>query len=141
MQSVQTRWALLLSMWLNGLWSPGAVADEQLENQGARGEGILEGEPGKYNHQAIYHLRTRRFVFQRKSTVMPLAVVNQGGADRKRFATLAKWLPFLPVFGGGVVRFQYVSILHPTIRLLMLDRCMLVISLEQWRSAVGTTSR
>jgi len=128
-------------MWFNGLWSPGGVADWQLENQGARGEGILEGEPGKYNHQAIYNLRTRRFFLQRKSTVMHLSVVNQGGADRKRFAALAKWLPFLPVFGGGVVRFQYVSILQPTIRLLMLDRCMLVISLEQWRSAVGMISR
>ena len=96
-------------MWFNGLWLPGGVADWQLENQGARGEGMLEGEPGKYNHQAIYHLRTRRFILQRKSTIMPLVIFNQGGAYRKRFATLAKWLPFLPVFGGGVVRFQYVS--------------------------------
>ena len=32
------------------------------------------------------------------------------GAHEQRFATLAKFLPFLPVFGGGVVRFQYVTI-------------------------------
>lgn len=27
----------------------------------------------------------------------------------QRFATLAKFLPFLPVFGGGVVQFQCVA--------------------------------
>ena len=51
-------------------------------------------------------------------------------ADRQRFASLAKFLPFLPVFGGGVVRFQYA---HPVLERgeLMTDLSTLEISQER----------
>ncbi|WVQ99361.1 hypothetical protein IAU59_006494 [Kwoniella sp. CBS 9459] len=38
----------------------------------------------------------------------PSIVFGPGDSFFNRFATLAKYLPFLPVFGGGVVRFQPV---------------------------------
>ncbi|ORY34077.1 hypothetical protein BCR39DRAFT_518368 [Naematelia encephala] len=40
--------------------------------------------------------------------IRPSIVFGPGDSFFTRFETLAKWLPFLPVFGGGVVRFQPV---------------------------------
>lgn len=38
--------------------------------------------------------------------IRPSIVFGPGDSFFTRFATLAKYMPFLPVFGGGVVRFQ-----------------------------------
>ncbi|KAK1924173.1 hypothetical protein DB88DRAFT_489337 [Papiliotrema laurentii] len=44
-----------------------------------------------------------------QSTIIrPSIIFGPGDSFFTRFATLAKYLPFLPVFGGGVVRFQPV---------------------------------
>ncbi|WWC61805.1 uncharacterized protein I303_104390 [Kwoniella dejecticola CBS 10117] len=40
--------------------------------------------------------------------IRPSIVFGPGDSFFNRFASLAKWLPFLPVFGGGVSRFQPV---------------------------------
>ncbi|WWC89396.1 uncharacterized protein L201_004320 [Kwoniella dendrophila CBS 6074] len=40
--------------------------------------------------------------------IRPSIIFGPGDSFFNRFATLAKWLPFLPVFGGGVSRFQPV---------------------------------
>ncbi|KAK6910186.1 NADH dehydrogenase [Kwoniella mangroviensis CBS 8886] len=40
--------------------------------------------------------------------IRPSIIFGPGDSFFNRFATLAKWLPFLPVFGGGLVRFQPV---------------------------------
>ncbi len=48
----------------------------------------------------------------RSVTASSSLYLSPGGTDpAQRFGVLAKYLPFLPVFGGGVVRFQYVHLL------------------------------
>jgi hypothetical protein len=53
-----------------------------LENEGAWGEGILERKLRKYDHQAIHHLRTWRFVLQCKTSFSATCPIHErGGAD------------------------------------------------------------
>ncbi|WVW83817.1 hypothetical protein I302_105838 [Kwoniella bestiolae CBS 10118] len=40
--------------------------------------------------------------------IRPSIIFGPGDSFFNRFASLAKWLPFIPVFGGGLVRFQPV---------------------------------
>jgi hypothetical protein len=61
-------------------------------------------------------------------------------AHEQRFASLAKFLPFLPVFGGGVVRFQYVHQIRDRGE-LTIDLFMLEILQGRSKSAAGMIGR
>jgi hypothetical protein len=66
--------------------------------------------PGRDDYSTQPGIRTRRRVLRSMLVQYSFTMVESPNVACQRFAKLAGILPFLPVFGGGVSRFQPVYV-------------------------------